>query len=192
MGLLSIVGGRTLQSNRSPAHCLKWKRTILPKHDWILIDGYNLLQASGVFGSSGRTSLEASREALLDWLAQVLSDAQRERTTVVFDAREAPPGLPRSAEKHGIQVRFAPRGCEADDVLEELIRDHSSPRALTVVSSDHRLHRAARRRKAMPIDSDQWVSAVRLERTDDRPESLRNKALGPDELKHWLDEFGEG
>ena len=38
---------------------------------WILIDGYNLLQASGVFGRPGRTSLEGSREALLDWLGEV-------------------------------------------------------------------------------------------------------------------------
>jgi hypothetical protein len=41
-----------------------------------------------------------------------------------------------------------------------LIRKHSSPRALTVVSSDHRLHRAARRRRATPIDSDRWVADV--------------------------------
>jgi predicted RNA-binding protein with PIN domain len=151
-----------------------------------------LLQASGVFGNVGRTSLESSREALLDWLGEVLSDAQRQRTTIVFDAREAPPGLPRSAKKHGLQIRFAPRGNEADDLLEELIRSHSSPRALTVVSSDHRLHRAARRRKATPIDSDKWVAELRVEPTDDEPEPERHVALEPDELNEMLRDFGNG
>jgi predicted RNA-binding protein with PIN domain len=164
----------------------------LPNPGWILIDGYNLLQASGVFGSTGRTSLEASREALLDWLGEVLSDAQRQRTTIVFDAREAPPGLPRSAEKHGIQIHFAPRGREADDVLEELIRNHSSPRALIVVSSDHRLHRAARRRRASAVDSDQWVAEVRARRSEGKWKPPSGEKLGPDELKKWLDEFGGG
>ena len=164
----------------------------LSKHGWILIDGYNLLHASGVFGSVGRTSLESSRTALLDWLGEVLSDAQRQRTTVVFDAREAPPGLPSSAQKHGLRIRFAPRDSEADDLLEELIRRHSSPRALTVVSSDHRLHRAARRRKATPIDSDKWIAAVRLRPTNDESEPDRHETMKPEELRHWLDEFGEG
>jgi hypothetical protein len=161
----------------------------LAKNRWFLIDGYNLLHASGVFGTVGRTSLESSREALLDWLGEVLSDAQRQRTVIVFDARDAPPGLPRSAKKHGLQIRFAPRGSEADDLVEELICNHSSPRALIVVSSDHRLHRAARRRRATPVDSDRWVAQVRRNRRDDEPESDRHVELDPEELKDLLDEF---
>jgi predicted RNA-binding protein with PIN domain len=158
----------------------------------VLIDGYNLLHASGVFGNVGRTSLESSRQALLDWLGEVLSDAQRQRTTIVFDAREAPPGLPRSANKHGIQIHFAPRGREADDLLEELIRSHSSPRALTVVSSDHRLHRAARRRRATPVDSDTWVAALRVKPTDEELEPKRQVVLEPDEVNEMLRDFRNG
>ena len=170
------------------------KGRALPKLRWILIDGYNLLHASGVFGSGGRTPLESAREALLDWLGEVLSDAQRQRTTIVFDAREAPPGLPRSAKKHGLQIHFAPRGSEADDMLEEMIRSHSSPRTLTVVSSDHRLHRAARRRRATAIDSDKWVAEIRLKPTDDKPEPEldRHVTLEPGELSDMLKEFGGG
>ncbi len=174
---------------------------------WILIDGYNLLYASGVFGTGGRTSLEGSREALLDWLGEMLSDAQRPRTTIVFDAKYAPPGLPRTAVKHGLQIRFAPRGCEADDVIEELIVEHSAPRGLVVVSSDHRIHRAAKRRRATPIDSDQWAAKVRrLARTkSERAHAASNDAKGDargdtdddadklsgDEVQAWLDEFAE-
>jgi hypothetical protein len=110
----------------------------------------------------------------------------------VFDAREAPPGLPRSAEKHGMQIQFAPRGTEADDLLEELIRNHSSPRALTVVSSDHRLHRAARRRRASAIDSDRWVAEVlRAGQGGGESKPASGEKLALDELKEWLKEFGE-
>jgi hypothetical protein len=167
------------------------KDAALPKDRWLLIDGYNLLQASGVFGRGRRTSLEASREALLDWLGQVLDERQRKRTTIVFDAREAPPGLPNSAEKHGLRIQFAPRRSEADDLLEELIRTHSSPRLLTVVSSDHRLHRAARRRRATAVDSDKWVAKVRLKQTCDKSSPVRHEPMEPEELQSWLDEFGE-
>ena len=137
----------------------------------------------------GRTSLESSRETLLDWLGEVLSDAERQRTTIVFDAREAPPGLPRSARKHGMRIRFAPRGCEADELLEELIRDHSAPRSLIVVSSDHRVHRAARRRRATAVDSDQWVADVRHLSTRERPAPDHHDGPDHDELRTWLDEF---
>lgn len=158
---------------------------------WILIDGYNLLQASGVFGSGGRTSLESSREAFLDWLGTVLEEKQRSRTTIVFDARDAPPGLPRSARKHGLRIRFAPRGKEADDLLEDLIRDHSSPRQLTVVSSDHRLHRAAKRRKATPIDSELWVATIHVAEKTPAPSVDRDPKLDPDEVQQWLEEFSD-
>ena len=162
---------------------------------WILIDGYNLLNASGVFGSGGRTSLESSREALLDWLGKVLSDAERRRTTIVFDARHAPPGLPRTGVKHDLQIRFAPRGCEADDVIEELIAEHCAPRDLLVVSSDHRIHRAARRRRATPIDSEPWVAKVRRrarsEAGQSHPAADDARELSGDELQDWLDEFAE-
>jgi predicted RNA-binding protein with PIN domain len=159
-----------------------------------LIDGYNLLHASGVFGERGRTSLEGSREALLDWLAEFLTPGQRRRTTIVFDARCAPPGLPRYGEKHGLQIRFAPRGREADDVLEELIAEHSAPRSVVVVSSDHRVQRAARRRRASAVDSDQWVRQLKHAergpaRASDQADDLGAERLTGDELQAWLDEF---
>ncbi len=182
------------------------KLTHVPAPSWILIDGYNLLHASGVFGTGGRTSLESSREALLNWLSEMLSDAQRHRTTIVFDARDAPPGLPRTAVKNGLKIRFAPRGCEADDVLEDLIEEHSTPRRLIVVSSDHRVQRAARRRRSTAIDSDLWAADARRqaktrtarsqEGSDRDGSNLDEKPAGDeklagDELQSWLDEFSE-
>jgi hypothetical protein len=101
--------------------------------------------------------------------------------------------LPRVVQHRGITVRFAEPGSDADTVIEELVRAHSSPRKLVVVSSDHRLHRAARRRKAKAIDSDQWYAEVLRSRLDRlRRKSSSMKPSGPaseEEVRFWLRQF---
>jgi predicted RNA-binding protein with PIN domain len=161
----------------------------------LLIDGYNLLHASGILGGGiGPGTLERSRTALLNFLAESLDARQLADVTVVFDARMAPPGLARASEHRGIKVRFAMRGSEADEEIERLIEEHSAPRRLTVVSSDHRLHRAARRRRAKAIDSDRWYAEVlrrRIERA--RPKGGARKPSEPPteaEVRYWLRQFG--
>jgi len=78
------------------------------------------------------------------------------RTMIVFDAVSAPPGLPRNLVHGSLAVRFARRGGTADELLEELIAEEPDPRNLLVVSSDHRVQRAARQRGAEFVDSDIW------------------------------------
>ena len=111
----------------------------------LLIDGYNLLHVSGVFGQgTALTELHRSREALLAFLAASLAPTERAHTTIVFDAAGAPPGLPQSFAYEGIQVQFARDPGNADELLERLIAAHDTPRKLVVVSGDHRVQRAAR------------------------------------------------
>jgi predicted RNA-binding protein with PIN domain len=134
----------------------------------LLIDGYNLLFASGIFPeSSGPPTLERSRTALLDFVAAALTPAERKRATIVFDAAAAPPGLPRDMMHNGMHVHFAPRKGSADDVLEEMIEAEADPRNLTVVSSDHRIQRAARRRRAKYVDSLEWLANIRQAQSSD-------------------------
>jgi len=164
----------------------------------LIIDGYNLLHATGIVGGGvGPATLERSRHALLNSLAASLELAERKQTTVVFDAKNAPPGLPRTLTHHGLSVIFAPRSEEADAVIEQLIRDNSSPRQLTVVSSDHRIQRAARRRRATVVDSDQWYAGLmrqRHERAEHDGQSHKEKPSAPlseAEVKWWLAEFAD-
>ena len=127
----------------------------------LLIDGYNLVHVAGILGQgAGPGSLQRSRLALLNFLAESLDPGELPRTTVVFDSHDAPWGLPRKVEHRGITVRFAAQYEEADDLIEELIRADSAPRRLVVVSSDHRLQRAARRRRAKAVDSDVWYAEL--------------------------------
>jgi predicted RNA-binding protein with PIN domain len=123
----------------------------------ILIDGYNLLHASDVFPpASAPPTLEQSRRALLDFLVERLPAKQLSRTIVTFDAVGAPPGLPREMNHRGLLVLFAPRGGTGDELLEELILAEADPRNLLVVSSDHRVQRAARQRGGKFMDSESW------------------------------------
>src|SRR5688572_18723775 len=112
-----------------------------------LIDGYNLLHAAGLARETyGSGDLERARFALLVRVADGLDDAQRGRTSVVFDAADPPPDAARQFRFRDMTIIFAVASTDADALIEELIRVHSSPRQLRVVSDDIRLQRAAKRR----------------------------------------------
>ena len=132
----------------------------------VLIDGYNLLHAAGLAKAKyAPRELERRRARLLAKLKDLLDPAMLPRTTVVFDARLNPPPVRPDPPAGPITVIFAPRDREADDVVEELLAKHSSPKQVLVVSSDHRLHKAARRRGATAIDSDAFLDQLEVDRT---------------------------
>ncbi len=158
----------------------------------LLIDGYNLLHASGIMGrGGGPRSLERSRLAMLNFLAASLDAEELPRTTVVFDAADAPPGLPREARHRGISVRFAAEYESADELIEELIRAESAPRRLVVVSGDRRIRRAARRRRAKSIASDAWYAELVRSRREGEPDAHRPPVpLLEEDVDYWIDQFG--
>jgi len=162
----------------------------------ILIDGYNLLYAAQIVGpGAGPGSFHRARLALLAFVAEMVQPDELPHTTVVFDAANAPPGLPRTVRYHGVTAHFASDHDSADALLEELIEQQTAPRRLTVVSSDHRVQRAARRRRASFIDSDQWYAQVidRRRQRDtaaDAQEVKPRAPLTPAAVRHWLDAFG--
>jgi predicted RNA-binding protein with PIN domain len=156
----------------------------------ILIDGYNLLHASGVFGETrGPRGFEASRKALLEVLAELLGD-DRTKATVVFDANDAPPGLPSRVVHEGIQVVFARDHPSADALIEEMIEDHNAPTALTVVSADNRVIAAARRRRAKAVPSGEWFAELCAAARQGPQTESKPPPPGSDyEVERWLREF---
>ena len=164
----------------------------------IMIDGYNLLHASGVLPSrAGPATLERARAALLGFLANALAGHERKATVIVFDAAAAPPGLPDQYLHQGMTVRFARGYVNADQLIAELVREHSAPKRLTVVSSDHQVQRAARRRKAKAVDSEDWIR-IRMRRRrelglagDGDDDAKPDRLLSEAEVKHWMEAFGE-
>lgn len=168
----------------------------------LIIDGYNVLHAAGLAPPLGSPQgLERSRRALLHLISGRLLPRERERTTVVFDApgRDTPGRLMGPSPPHevdGLLVVFADGNGDADEEIEWLIRQNSAPRRLCVVSSDHRLQKAARRRRAAFLDSDQFLghlarrlSQAERQQEDVEPAAKRSGRLPPSEVEAWLRVF---
>jgi hypothetical protein len=129
---------------------------------YLIIDGYNLLFAAGC--NNARPSpghIQQAREKLLLSLRQKLDPEIAANTLVVFDG----PGNSDNSSQHSpphprLQVCFSPPGTDADSEIESRLAQHSSPRQILVVSSDHRLHRAAARRGACCMDSEHFLDLL--------------------------------
>lgn len=127
----------------------------------LLIDGYNLLHQSDLLGSTrGIDWLPKARRRLFLALEQHLPASVSRQVTVVFDRHSKKPIDADSQRASGIRVLFAVDYPEADDLIEVLIARHPQPKQLLVVSSDHRLQKAASRRKANFIDADAWYDKL--------------------------------
>jgi predicted RNA-binding protein with PIN domain len=164
----------------------------------LLIDGYNLLHVTSIFAGAGPgTELHRARLALLEFLAASLSERERRETTIVFDAAGAPPGLPRTLAHDAMTVHFARRHADADAMIEELLEQCAAPRALLVVSSDHRVQRAARRRGASFVDSERWYRNLLAARggneaaADDVPAKPMDQ-IASNDVEYWVGQFADG
>lgn len=159
-----------------------------------LIDGYNLLHAIGIVRRRmGPDGLEKARQNLLGTLHGAFG-TESANITVVFDAARPPPGVPAEMSYHGIHVLFAIGMAAADDLIEVLIRKASAPRHLTVVSDDHRLQKAARRRQCVVSSCGDFLEQLERRRQPAQPTqepSAKPTGLSREETQHWLEEFAD-
>lgn len=175
-----------------------------------IIDGYNLMHAAGLArGKLVGKQLEAARLRLMQRLAYQMTKEERAGTTVVFDAKALLEVSTQDELIEGIRVRYPEPGHEADELIEHLIAVDPQPRKLRVVSSDRRLHRAARERMAVSIPSDRFLdelderrpmpsdgnapptkkASVPLPPKDVTPRGETPENAG--DVGYWLKEFGE-
>ena len=170
----------------------------------LLIDGYNVLSPSAPPTRSDPLWLHRERMQLVSRLIAHLTSDVCQKTCVVFDAANPPPNRADRFEIGGIDIRFAVDHPEADDLIEEIIRDHHVPKQLTVISSDHRVQTAAKRRGATPFDSETWLDdlldgKVRLSNRGNgagqggkknTPVEETKPTVDEDDVDDWMDKFG--
>lgn len=136
-----------------------------------IIDGYNLIFQCGLQKRSASDDmLRKARQRMIHEILAGVSKTVAKRITIVFDAAERPLLAKGNSETiGGMKIFYADQYDDADSMIEHLIAKHSVPRKLTVVSSDHRLHKAALRRKAIPIDSDLWFDQLEARKLNGNP-----------------------
>lgn len=170
----------------------------------LIIDGYNVMHAAGLMQPRfAPNQFRHARQRFLGDLAVLLEEAEVGKTTVVFDAKNAPAHLPPSVPHKGLTALFAVDVPDADERIEALIRVHSTPKTLTVVSSDLRIRKATQRRKARALTADEFLVELDRRRSE-RPRltlgSTPQKApeppppqrpADPAEAAHWRQVFGE-
>lgn len=174
----------------------------MPPFRFVLIDGYNLLlQTYNKRRLTGPGNLERARNELLGRIAHGLSDEDQQKTTIVFDSDVTMvPDKNQSSRHHLIKVEFASDYPTADLMIADMLQQSSAPRQTLVVSSDHQVQLAAKRRGAEFIDSLDWLNTIEHQsaregkaKSSDQPPNVveeRHRQLDEEERRYWLAEFG--
>ncbi len=92
-----------------------------------------------------------------------------------------------------MEVFFSGLRTDTDTVIENKITANSAPRRLKIVSSDRRLRKAARSRKAISVKSEVFWNNIQKQlsrkKTIKEPAAKR-QGLTEGETKQWLEFFG--
>lgn len=198
----SIAQRSQFLAQRDQHSCLKRSSLgVIMSARFLVIDGYNLLHAAGLARVRyGPGDLQRCREQLIQLLLKYLQPTEIARTTLVFDATQPPPDADHELYVQGLAIFFATSPGDADEFIERWLHHHHAPNHVTMVSSDHRLHRAAKRHHSMPIDSEQFLEELLRRKSSANTKPLGQKQavdpkttrrLNADEVDAWLAEFGD-
>lgn len=158
-----------------------------------LIDGYNVIFGCGLYGKCATVkSLARARQRLLAEIGRHYGK-RANAVSVVFDAKKIPSsGRAEQQNQYGIDVHYSIGYANADLLIDELIGANPDPRRLTVVSSDHWVQNAARRRRAEFIDAEVWyydqLRATRLPESSSG-EEVKERITEPDNAVDAVDDL---
>jgi len=160
-----------------------------------LIDGYNLLHRVGILlGQAQPGRLEPARARLMRHLKQHRKNDRTVSIAVIYDAMRSPTQRDSHQDDDGIDIFFT-HTSEADDLIEEMLRQVNAPNQVTVVSDDRRLQEAARRNKCRVLAcEDYWILAETIpapKPLEPEREETKPGMLTQDEIARWEKEFSD-
>ncbi len=170
----------------------------------LIIDGYNLLYSIHKTNEDSETTSGSRRAETTPQVSDAISDIQlcrivdifltqtRQKGEIIFDGT-GPPDKSKFDNTTKLEVLFAGPGGDADTVIENKIKASTDAKRLTIVSSDRRVLRAARARRAATIKSN--VFWDNLQRQLSRKKTAReppekHRGLSESETEQWLKFFG--
>ena len=152
------------------------------------IDGHNLLHT---ILKAGEDSGAISDVQLCHIIGSYLK-LTGQRGEIIFDGI-GPPDKSGFDGISNLEVFFAGIGTDTDTVIEDKIIANSAPRRLRIVSSDRRLRKAARARKATSVKSEAFWNNIQKQLSRKKmvkePQAKR-RGLTDSETRQWLDIFG--
>jgi len=155
----------------------------------VIIDGYNLLRTVEKIDEDFQSNCDI---LMCRMLSQYLKRV-RAQGCIVFDGI-GPRDKTEFYKLDNLEVLFTGPDSDADSVIEDKIAADSAPKRLIVVSSDRRLRRAAAKRKAIAVKSDQfWLSVISQLQRKRKPSPeprAKHDGITDSETDQWLDMFG--
>lgn len=153
-----------------------------------IIDGYNLLHAiPKVDESTGLiTDLQLCR-IVDNYLKQTSNSGE-----IIFDGT-GPPDKTGFDNLNRLEISFAGLNTDTDTIIEDKIRVSTAPKRLIIVSSDRRIRKAARARKAISVKSEEFWDNLSKQLSIKRPKKepgAKRYGLSESETEQWLDYFG--
>ncbi|MDI3481095.1 MAG: uncharacterized protein PWQ97_750 [Tepidanaerobacteraceae bacterium] len=103
--------------------------------EFLLVDGYNIINAWPELQKAKDVSLEAAREKLLDIMADY-SGYTGIRVMVVFDAHQVEKSRGMEYDKNGVRVVFTKEGETADHYIEKMADLIARQEKVRVATSD--------------------------------------------------------
>jgi len=154
----------------------------------IIIDGHNLLHSIQKIDEDSESISEVQLCRILGRYLKL----KGETGEIVFDGT-GPRDKSGFDNISNLEVFFAGLGSDADTVIADKIRANTSPKRLTIVSSDRSVRKAARARKAAAVKSEVFwgnlLKQLSRKRTVEEPAEKR-LGLSESETEQWLDFFG--
>lgn len=155
----------------------------------MLVDGYNAMHEPDLSSvtEAGLCRLLAKADQIAHWGVPL---------RVVCDGRPKP-GRPSFSPVPKVELVFSGKDQSADDVIIHQIQASSSPRQLIVVSSDHEIQKAAKRRKAIVWASSRFTKELwkALAIGKGQGQAIGHSVstsvqMGPQQVVGWLRYFG--
>ncbi len=153
-----------------------------------IIDGHNLLWTV----AKGGEEFEPVSDVRLCHIISRYLKQIAEKGEMVFDGT-GPHDKGGFENISNLEVTFAGASSDCDTVIEHKIDLSTAPRHLTIVSSDRRLRRAARARRATAVKSEEFWAEVQKELAQRRAVSEppgKRQGITEGETEKWMEMFG--
>lgn len=154
--------------------------------EYLIIDGYNIINAWQTFKNTINHDLEHARNKLIDIMADYQA-VKGVNVIIVFDAHLVKGGMGSKEQIHGVNVIYTAEGETADAVIEKITGEFNEKDRVVVATSDWAQQRIVFGRGGIRLSARELERDVTSCQTEVR-DQIENKPLNDLKLKGQLNE----